>query len=145
MPQRTHQIVTKLCALLLLFVAFSASAGDLLIRVSGLQDSDAELYVALVPAEQKDWQPIQRELRGKGEHLRLPDVPPGQYAIQLFQDTDGDGKLALSPRGIPREPVVFSGNPSLFTGKPSPRKSRFEHGEEDTQLELKLHTPRNKP
>lgn len=144
MPQRILQIVTKrcaVCAVVLLFGSLSAEAGDLLIRVEGNQ-STAQLYVALVAADQKGWEPMLRELQGEGEQLIVTDVPPGQYALQLFQDANGNGRLDLSPRGIPLEPVGFSGNPSLLKGKPSPEGSRFEHGEDDTLIDIRLRQPR---
>lgn len=144
MPQRILQIVTKrctVCAVVLLFGSLSAHAGDLLVRVEGIQ-STARLYVALVAADQKSWEPMLRELQGEGEQLILRDVPPGQYALQLFQDANGNGLLDLSPRGIPLEPVGFSGNPSLLKGKPSPKGSRFEHGEDDTLIDVRLRQPR---
>ncbi len=144
MPQRILQIVTKrctVCAVVLLFVCSSAQAGDLLIRVEG-NGGAASLYLALVAAEQKDWEPMLRELQGEGEQLIVKDVPPGQYALQLFQDSNGNGRLDLSPRGIPLEPVGFSGNPSLLKGKPTPGGARFEHGEDDTLVDVRLRQPR---
>lgn len=119
----------------------SAQASDLLIRVEGNQ-SDAPLYLALVPAGQKSWEPRLRELQGEGAQLIVKDVPPGRFAIQLFQDSNGNGRLDLSPRGIPLEPVGFSGNPSLFTGKPAPKHAQFEHGADDTLLDIRLHPPK---
>ena len=147
MPQRNPQIVTKLCkvcALLLLFVGFSARAGDLLIQVQDRR-GDAPLYLALVPAEQKSWEPMLRQLQGEGSQLRLTDLPPGRYAVQLFQDSNGNGQLDLSPRGLPLEPVGFSSNPSLFKGKPSPKGAAFEHGEQDTLITIRLHPGRARP
>lgn len=144
MPQRILQIVTKgctVCAVVLLLGSLSAQAGDLLIRVEDNQ-SDATLYLALVAAEQESWEPMLRELQGAGEQLILKDVPPGRFALQLFQDSNGNGRLDLSPRGIPLEPVGFSSNPSLFKGKPKPKDAQFEHGEEDTLIGVRLHQPR---
>ncbi|PKQ41454.1 hypothetical protein CXP40_11035 [Pseudomonas sp. YY-1] len=116
-------------------------AGDLLIEVEGVQDQ-ANLYLALVPADQQDWQPSLRELQGTQTPLRLSDLPPGRYAIQVFQDSNGNGQLDLSPRGIPQEPVGFSGNPSLFGGKPKPSDSLFEHRTTDSVISVRLIPPR---
>ncbi len=69
----------------------------------------------------------------------------GQYATQLFQDNDGNGRLDHSRREIPLEPVGFSGNPPLVNGKPEPLDSLFEHGEADTRLSIRLHSPKAKP
>ena len=111
------------------------------IEVDGKQDQ-ATLYLALVPANQQDWQPSLRELQGTQTPLRLSDLPPGRYAIQVFQDSNGNGQLDLSPRGIPLEPVGFSGNPSLFGGKPTPSDSLFEHGTTDNVISVRLIHPR---
>ncbi|WP_225837701.1 DUF2141 domain-containing protein [Pseudomonas sp. MM211] len=127
--------------MVLLFASLSAQAGDLLIRVEG-NESAAKLYLALVAADQESWEPMLREQQGEGEQLILKDVPPGQYALQLFQDANGNGRLDLSPRGIPLEPVGFSGNPSLLKGKPKPQGARFEHDEDDTLIDIRLRQPR---
>lgn len=146
MPQRLLQTVTRLCQLCLLvplLACQSIHAGDLLIRVEGKQDQ-ANLYLALVPADQQDWQPSLHELQGTQTPLRLSDLPPGRYAVQVFQDSNDNGQLDLSPRGIPLEPVGFSGNPSLFGGKPKPSDSLFEHGTADSVISVRLIPPRKK-
>lgn len=146
MPQRILQTVTRLCQLCLLvplLACQSLRAGDLLIEVEGVQDR-ANLYLALVPADQQDWQPSLRELQGTETPLRLSDLPPGRYAVQVFQDSNGNGQLDLSPRGIPLEPVGFSGNPALFGGKPTPSESLFEHGDTDSIIGVRLIHPRKK-
>jgi uncharacterized protein (DUF2141 family) len=145
MPQRFLQTVTWPCLLTLLFVSSSATAGDILVKVEGKQ-AKGPLHLALIPADRPDWDgPILRQLHGEDGELRLRDVPPGRYAVQLFQDLDGDGVLALSPRGVPREPVGFSANPALLQGKPTPQQCLFEHGNGDTLIEVRLRAPRVAP
>lgn len=144
MPQRFLQTVTRLCAPCLLVQVLTsacAHAGDLLVEVEG-RHGEASLYLALVAAEQPHWQPLLRTLRSEEALLRLDDLPPGRYAIQLFQDNNGNGQLDLSPRGLPLEPVGFSGNPALLRGKPTPLSSAFEHGRGDTRLHIRLQAPR---
>lgn len=146
MPQRLLQTVTRLCQVCLLvplLACQSLQAGDLLIEVQGTSDQ-ANLYLALVPADQQDWQPSLYELQGTQTPLRIAALPPGRYAVQVFQDSNGNGQLDLSPRGIPLEPVGFSGNPSLFGGKPKPSDSLFEHGTTDGVINVRLIPPRKK-
>ncbi len=146
MPQRLLQTVTCLrqsCLLVLLLACQTLQAADLLIEVEG-KAPQAALYLALVPADQPDWQPSLRELHGTQMPLRLQDLPPGRYAVQLFEDSNGNGLLDVSPRGIPQEPVGFSRNPALFGGKPSPQDSQFEHGMTDSVIRVRLHPPRKK-
>ncbi|WXL26245.1 DUF2141 domain-containing protein [Ectopseudomonas mendocina] len=75
---------------------------------------------------------------GQDSTLRFADIPAGVYAVQVYQDLNGNAKLDQSPRGLPLEPVGFSGNPALFNGKPSPDKARFEHGSADTPVSIRL-------
>lgn len=142
MPQRILQTVTWPRLLALLFVSSQAVAGDILIDVEGRQ-GDAPVHLALVLADQPDWDTRVLHLIQSGEaELRLRDLPPGRYAVQLFQDLDGDGQLALSRRGVPREPVGFSTNPSLVNGQPTPLRCLFEHGSGDTRITVELRRKR---
>lgn len=144
MPQRFLQTVTWPCLAALLFVSSPVRAGDIVVRVEGIQASGT-LYLALAPADRDDWgdRPLQ-QLQAETGELRLPDVPPGRYAVQLYQDSNGNGRLDLSPRGVPQEPVGFSGNPALLKGKPSPRACLFIHGEADSLVTLRLQAPRKR-
>jgi len=141
MPQRIHTPVATLArtaGLFLLLVGAQAMAGDIVVNIDGVK-ADGELGVALVWADQKEWpQTVLREVHSQDSTVRLRNLPPGRYALQVFQDTNGNGQLDLSPRGIPLEPVGFSTNPSLLLGKPTPLKCGFEHGAGDTQVQVTL-------
>lgn len=147
MPQRFLQTVKKAgyqAGLLLLLVGSSAQAGDILITVDGIQTTGT-VHAALVKAEQKSWpeQPLRQQQSDDGQ-LRLVDLAPGRYAIQLYQDSNGNGQLDQGRRGIPLEPVGFSANPPLLNGKPTPADSLFEHGPADTHLRIRLQSPKAK-
>ncbi|MBD9482876.1 DUF2141 domain-containing protein [Pseudomonas sp. PDM14] len=145
MPQRIPQTVTKLVYCALLLVGPSAWAGDILVRLDGKQ-AGGSVHLALVQADQPGWpeQPV-RMIHSDDPLLRLRNIPPGRFAIQVFQDSNGNGVLDLTPRGLPLEPVGFSNNPSLLGGKPTPSKSTFVHGSADSELLIRLHAPRKKP
>lgn len=147
MPQRILQTVKKASyrtGLLLLLVGSSAQAGDILVTIDGIQAS-GRVHAALVNADQKRWPeaPLRQQYSDDGR-LHLIDLPPGRYAIQLYQDSNGNGLLDQGRRGIPLEPVGFSANPPLLNGKPTPTDSLFEHGTADTQLHIRLHSPKAK-
>ena len=57
--------------------------------------------------------------------LRFGDLPSGDYAVALFHDENGNGKLDTR-FGIPREGVGFSNNPRLFFGPPRFAAASFE-------------------
>lgn len=54
------------------------------------------------------------------------NVPVGVYAVRIFQDADGDGKLSSNLFGIPNEPYGFSLNPKSRFGPPSFKEASFE-------------------
>jgi uncharacterized protein (DUF2141 family) len=49
----------------------------------------------------------------------LTNLDPGQYAIILFHDENGNGKLDTNALGVPSEPYGFSNNVRGFLGPPT--------------------------
>lgn len=135
-------MLARSAGLFLLLVGAHAVAGDIVVNIEGVE-ADGEFGVALVFADKKEW-PITplREVHSSERTVRLRNLPPGRYALQLYQDSNGNGRLDLSPRGVPLEPVGFSANPALLTGKPTPLKCVFEHGGGDTDVQIKLQSPK---
>lgn len=148
MPQRILRTVTRVGyqgLLSLLLVGSPAWAGDILVSLDGKQANGA-VHLALVFADHPTWQePPLRLIQGEEPLLRLRNLPPGRFAIQLFQDSNGNGRLDLSPRGIPQEPVGFSNDPALLNGKPKPLDCLFVHGAADSTLTIRLQAPKPKP
>ena len=56
------------------------------------------------------------------------DVPlaPGDYAVSLIHDENGNGKLDTNFLGIPKEGVGFSKNPKISFGPPTYAATRFD-------------------
>lgn len=50
-------------------------------------------------------------------HINL-DLPPGVYAVSVYEDLNGNHKLDRNLLGIPREPVGASNNPHPRMGPP---------------------------
>ena len=147
MPQRILQTVTRLrygLLFTLLAVCSPSYAGDILVNV-GAKPANGPVYLALVLADQTQW-PVTplRQVQTRDGVARFTEVPPGRYALQLYQDANGNGQLDLSPRGVPLEPVGFSANPPLARGKPEPLTCLFEHGNGDSELQIELHSARAK-
>lgn len=46
------------------------------------------------------------------------DLPPGTYAVSVYEDLNGNHKLDHNFLGIPREPVGASNNPKERIGPP---------------------------
>src|SRR3954465_4244362 len=63
----------------------------------------------------------------------LTNLDPGKYAIILFHDENGNGKLDKNALGVPTEPYGFSNNVQGFLG-PRPTKKRSWRSTSATKL-----------
>ena len=100
------------------------------IGVEGLRSLKGNLLIcisrsaAYFPDCSKD--PEKRHLVVPATSAAIPlgDVGPGNYAIAIIHDENGNGKLDTFA-GIPREGVGFSRNPAIRFGAPSFRSAQF--------------------
>jgi uncharacterized protein (DUF2141 family) len=66
-------------------------------------------------------------------------VPPGKYAVSVYQDVNENGKLDQNFLGIPKEPIGF-GNNYRPLGKPDFDAALIEHTPTSKQEAIKLFT-----
>jgi uncharacterized protein (DUF2141 family) len=66
-------------------------------------------------------------------------MPHGTYAVSIFQDTNGNGKLDQNFLGIPREPFGF-GNNYKPLGKPDFEKAAVHHSPTSRPAAIKLYS-----
>ena len=71
-------------------------------------------------------------------NFTIEELPPGDYALVLYQDLNGNRKLDKNFLGIPREPVGASRNPSSRMGPPRYKDCRFAVDEHDLSLSIKM-------
>jgi uncharacterized protein (DUF2141 family) len=58
--------------------------------------------------------------------IAINDLPPGEYAIALFQDINGSGDMDLSATGFPKEPCgVLNQKPNDYS-EPSFEQSKID-------------------
>lgn len=65
-------------------------------------------------------------------------LPPGDYALSVFQDIDDDTKLKSNVIGIPKEPAALSNNARPKFGPPKYKDAVFTIGSEPVVQKLKL-------
>ncbi|MEM8678843.1 MAG: DUF2141 domain-containing protein [Planctomycetota bacterium] len=70
--------------------------------------------------------------------LHIDDLPPGTYAIAVYQDVNDNGKMDKSGFGIPTEPYGFSNNARGTMGPPSFQKAAFAVADAGVALEIQL-------
>ncbi|TRW17172.1 DUF2141 domain-containing protein [Glacieibacterium frigidum] len=124
-----------LLPLLLLPLLGSAPAPDparLEIALAGLRSTNGDVRLCI-------WHSPKRfpdgKCEGEGQQIIVRaaaqvavSVPlaPGDYAVSLLHDENGNGKLDKNLLGIPKEGVGFSQNPKLAFGPPSYAATRFD-------------------
>src|SRR5690554_4430894 len=88
-----------------LFAIFSANAASLEVHIDNRQ-GPGTIYAALHDGRHAEWSSQPVALASTDTNvLRFDNLVPGQYALQLFQDSNGNQQLDTSRRGMPLEPV----------------------------------------
>ncbi len=73
------------------------------------------------------------------QHLRIDtDLPPGSYAVTVYEDLNGNHKLDHNLLGIPREPVGVSNNPPARFGPPHFDECSFHLGDTAQTITITL-------
>jgi len=73
------------------------------------------------------------------QHLRIDtDLPPGIYAVAVYEDLNGNHNLDHNFIGIPREPVGVSNNPSARFGPPHFDECSFYLGDTAQTITITL-------
>ena len=79
----------------------------------GVYDAESYPYENAKPVASADV-----KVDGPAMTIVLKDLPPGRYAIETFQDINGNGKMDTSWLGLPLEPYGFSRDARPFLAKP---------------------------
>ena len=115
----------KIAFAALLWLALSASAPPAALNVSveGLRSTKGQVRLCLTrdphhfPDCQGDPNAQSMTAPATSSAMRFQALPSGDYAIALFHDENGNGRLDRM-LGIPSEGVGFSRNPRLMFGPP---------------------------
>ena len=107
------------------------SAGTLSIRVGNVDARGGVLRLGLYDAQgypdDKSAPVASADVRAQaGETIIvLRDIPPGIYAIEAYQDINGNDKMDTSWIGLPEEPFGFSRDASPHLHKPRFQNVQF--------------------
>jgi uncharacterized protein (DUF2141 family) len=127
--------------LILLFtvqLAAAAEPGEVQIEVTGLQEASGNIFIAVYDSED-NWL---GEGSIQGQKVSIEDsreggivfaelqLPPGEYALSIFYDANGNGKMDTNFIGIPKEPVAMSNNAKGKFGPPKYEDAKFVLGAE---------------
>lgn len=128
-----------------LFVAVSgpAFAGDLNVTVKNIKSEKGQV-IARIYAKSENW--LKTEFMRATPSAKAGEVsfvfkalPPGDYAISVFHDEDGDGKLSANFMHIPTEPYGFSNDAKGSFGPPEYAAAKFEMTDAAKSTTITLH------
>jgi uncharacterized protein (DUF2141 family) len=121
------------CVAAIMLAATSlAQAADLRVDVAGLANARGTVMVAVFDSAGHFLkQPLRTAAvaaqAGKVQ-LLISDLAPGDYAVSLFQDENGNGKLDKNLVGMPIEPYGFSNDAPSNDGPPGFEQARVHVG-----------------
>lgn len=112
------------------------------VDIQNLRASKGAVYVALFRSV-KDFpegRPTEsRKLDAGGKSVQaLFSVEPGDYAIAVYHDENGNGKMDKRMFGIPKEPYGFSNNVKPVMSAPKFGDCKFSVGDSGKAISIKL-------
>lgn len=137
-----------LCALVFVVTAHAESEPNstVLIELTGLESAEGNLFIAVYNSK-KTWlgeetvaekQVVITESR-EGDIVKAElELPPGEYALSIFHDTNDNGELDANFIGIPKEPVALSNNARPKFGPPKYKDAVFELGAEPVLQQISM-------
>jgi uncharacterized protein (DUF2141 family) len=155
--QREEFLMRLVLAVLLILLALPVNASELRITVEGIRSPHGTILIGLYDNIESFSRAIQ--VSDKDGFLNDPNrfaavalranaamksavvftnLDPGQYAIILFHDENGNGKLDKNAVGEPTEPYGFSNNVQGFLGPPAFKKALMRVNADDKAVRIVL-------
>jgi len=124
--------------------ANASEASSILVEIDGLRSNRGQIMACMTanpktfPDCQKD--PYARHLTvpaANGETVQFRDVPQGRYAIALFHDENGNGRMDKMMM-LPKEGFGFSRDAPLQFGPPRFGAASFQVGPAQLKTAIKV-------
>lgn len=119
-----------------------AQAATVEVTIENVKSTEGPLLIAVYDKGDDYRKKAIRELKvaavTPATTLSLADLPPGDYAITLFHDRNGNGKIDSNLFGIPTEPYGFSGNPKNLMSPATWEQSRFSVASDTLKVPIRL-------
>ncbi len=113
-------------------VVVSAQQNTLTVNISGIKNIKGDIYVYLYTTDEGF--PIETEQATRFKKIKIDrtnmttyfnNLKQGTYAVSVYHDIDGNGKLNQNFLGVPKEPVGVSNNATGFMGPPEFEDAKF--------------------
>ena len=120
--------------------AISAPAATLYVEASGIQAGVGTVFAGLcVGGLEEQSCTFGQTSPARAEALRFTftEVPPGTYAIAVFQDMNGNKRLDRTPLGLPLEPYGFSNDAGRLR-RPTFASASIQVANQDLRVNVRL-------
>ena len=120
-----------------------AHAASLDVRIEGLREAKGHVMLALTDSAEAWDGAAEARVRTRhavaatNETIRLDDLPPGSYAVQVFHDANDNGRMDTNVVGMPVEGYGFSRNPMVMR-KATYEEARFDLAAEGGEIVIEL-------
>lgn len=140
-----HNFITFFVILLFSSINIQAQHSNISLTITNGLPKKGSVLVALYQNEKgfpgndkKSFKSTKGNVSEKGiTTITFSEIPPGEYAISVFQDENNDGILNTNMVGIPKEGYGFSNDAHKPFGPPEYKDCTFQH-KGDTKLSIKL-------
>lgn len=118
-----------LACLALSAVAAPALAEDVTVTLTGVEARGGQL-MAVLNTQATFMRGADYTATASGDHagtvtLTFHDVAPGDYALMVMHDANGNGSFDMSPAGMPAEGFAFSNKGQPLMGPPTFQGLKF--------------------
>ncbi len=130
-------------SLMISFGFHSEEKGSLKISLSNIKKAGKiKIAVYRKGEDFPDDKLIVKSQEGEGTNgeceFQFESIPFGSYAVAIYQDVNGNGKLDKGMFGIPSEPFAFSNNFRPKFGGPSFDKCKFDLTKDNLALNIEM-------
>lgn len=121
----------------------AAETGSIMVSVSGLSNENAGCIIALFNEKKGFPAKTARAARtltipAGVTSARFDAVPYGTYALTIFHDRNGNGRLDGNFLGMPKEGVGTSNNPRTSFGPPSFNDASFRLDAPEKEIRVNI-------
>lgn len=138
-------MITSLILICMSLGSIPASEGALVLNITGLEAARGSLFVAVYDKEEnfrRKENPVEGRIipvkKTPAMEVSFDGLAFGRYAVAVFHDLNGNGKLDTNTLGIPKEPYAFSNNPVVKWAPPDFQEALFDFKKSRLTLSLEL-------
>ena len=117
-------------SLFLTLTPTSASAAELTVEIKGIASDKGDVYVAIYDKTEKWMKTALSDAKASAKKgsvtVTFKELPEGDYAISLYHDENGNGKMDRNVIGMPTEPYAFSNDAAGNYGPASFEQAKFK-------------------